>query len=591
MSWTGEVEFTILDGQAGVFSGPVQSVQAVIGCSESGTVGLVVPTRSPATLFSTFENGPLAQAAAMAVQAGGTVLAVRATTATVGSINNAGAVGGAITGATNATPIVITTTTAHNLVDGDVVTVASVGGNTGANGTFMVDVTGSTTFILLGSVGNGAYTSGGTTTRTGTIMSRAGSGTSELTFTGTPTDDYYIITNVLQGGTVGTDEIIIEVSMDAGRTFGPQFSLGTSTTYALADSDGFDSGMTLNISAGILSDGDTARVSTTGPQPNTAGIGVCLAALKAYAASSGAGWGSIHILGITSGSEATTIESGGSTNLDGLATNDKIFTRAIVSARDATLPAEWGGAGETEAAWMASLRSDFQSTNARRLSCGAGYYNTTAPYPTQIASTPSYRRPLAWSYAAREVAIPPQRHAGRVVDGPLAPIVVNATSDPADGFLYHNEALNPGLDYFIPGGSGRFTTARTHNGRTGFYITNPLSLAPIGSDFALLPLGLVMDVACALAQSALQQFINADLQAANNGTLLDKDAQTVYQAVWNAINTGMLGLSMISGFTVAVDQTQNILVTKKLVVTITILGRAYILEVDVTLGYATQLVA
>lgn len=76
-----------------------------------------------------------------------------------------------VSGATNATPIVITTASAHGLVDGQMVTVASVGGNTAANGTFFAKVTGysTTTFglysdpTLLSQVaGNGAYTSGGT---------------------------------------------------------------------------------------------------------------------------------------------------------------------------------------------------------------------------------------------------------------------------------------------------------------------------------------------------------------------------------------------------------------------------------------------
>jgi hypothetical protein len=75
-----------------------------------------------------------------------------------------------VTGATNATPIVVTTGT-HGLSDGDVVTISSVVGNTAANGTFYVKVTGfsTTTFALYsdntlttGVAGNGAYTSGGT---------------------------------------------------------------------------------------------------------------------------------------------------------------------------------------------------------------------------------------------------------------------------------------------------------------------------------------------------------------------------------------------------------------------------------------------
>ncbi len=67
---------------------------------------------------------------------------------------------GNITGATNASPIVITSA-GHGLQTGMKVTVANVGGNTAANGTFTVTYVGANTFSLDGSSGNGAYTSGG----------------------------------------------------------------------------------------------------------------------------------------------------------------------------------------------------------------------------------------------------------------------------------------------------------------------------------------------------------------------------------------------------------------------------------------------
>jgi hypothetical protein len=69
-----------------------------------------------------------------------------------------------INGATNATPIVISTTAAHLFSDNDTVVVASVGGNTAANGTWKITWLSSTTFSLDTSVGSGAYTSGGTAT-------------------------------------------------------------------------------------------------------------------------------------------------------------------------------------------------------------------------------------------------------------------------------------------------------------------------------------------------------------------------------------------------------------------------------------------
>ena len=70
----------------------------------------------------------------------------------------------AATGATNTTPIEITTVNAHGLATGAMLTIAGVTGNTAANGTWSIFVTGPTTFRLTGSVGNGAYTGGGSLT-------------------------------------------------------------------------------------------------------------------------------------------------------------------------------------------------------------------------------------------------------------------------------------------------------------------------------------------------------------------------------------------------------------------------------------------
>jgi hypothetical protein len=66
-----------------------------------------------------------------------------------------------ITAATNASPIVITVGTGHGLVNGESVEVGEVGGNTAANGIWTVANVTPTTFELVGSTGNAAYTSGG----------------------------------------------------------------------------------------------------------------------------------------------------------------------------------------------------------------------------------------------------------------------------------------------------------------------------------------------------------------------------------------------------------------------------------------------
>lgn len=70
-----------------------------------------------------------------------------------------------ITDATNATPIVVTST-AHDLLNGDMVSISGVTGNTAANGDWIITNQAANTFELVAldgttSVGNGAYISGG----------------------------------------------------------------------------------------------------------------------------------------------------------------------------------------------------------------------------------------------------------------------------------------------------------------------------------------------------------------------------------------------------------------------------------------------
>lgn len=66
-----------------------------------------------------------------------------------------------ITGATTATPIVVTST-AHGFTNGQYVEIEGVLGNTAANGVWVVANAAANTFELTGSVGAGSYTSGGT---------------------------------------------------------------------------------------------------------------------------------------------------------------------------------------------------------------------------------------------------------------------------------------------------------------------------------------------------------------------------------------------------------------------------------------------
>jgi hypothetical protein len=73
----------------------------------------------------------------------------------------------AITNATNAAPIAITTQNPHNLETGDIVVITGVNGNAAANGRFTVTVTGASSLTLDNSNGSGTYTNGGSASHIG----------------------------------------------------------------------------------------------------------------------------------------------------------------------------------------------------------------------------------------------------------------------------------------------------------------------------------------------------------------------------------------------------------------------------------------
>lgn len=579
MSATGNVEITITDGAAGAVIVPASTVQLVIGCCSGGVANQIVATRSPQSLQTNLQYGPLPEAAALSCNAGGTVLAMKATTNTAGLVTGSNVATLAITGSTGnaVTPIVLTVGSTTSLLTGMVVTIAGMTGNTNANGTWVITVLSGTTFSI-NATGNGAF--GGSPTAQYTGLTFTGTGTSVPTITGTPNDDTNVLLTVVVGATIGVTGGVFTISLDAGRTTGPNIALGTASTYVLPQT-----GMTINFAAGTLVKGDKIAFSTTAPTWTTAGILACLQAFQSsqYAT---AGIGSIHIVGVCSGANASTIEG----YLDTLATG-YLFERAMLESRDAKTPIAWGGVGETETAWLTAIQADFAAVSAKRLLAGAGYYNMPSAFPNPAAGAPRYRRPLTWAQAARQVAIPAQRHSGRVRDGSLSQIVIDPTNDPNDGFIYHDERLNPGLDILVPGGAGRFCSALTRVGEQGYFIQNPLLLSPIGSDFTIWPLGAVMDVACTITHQKASKIINSDVRVNQNGTLYENDARDIENTILLAINDNMTAVAMISSAKVSVDRTVNVQSTSKVKVTVTIYARGYVLEVDLFIGYGSAAAA
>lgn len=410
---------------------------------------------------------------------------------------------------------------------------------------------------------------------TAVVATTPGGSTSVVTVTVDTTpgawDAYYVKVRCLTGGTRGTAGIVVQVSLDAGRNYGSPIALGTATVLylgqgALNTPVVGGTGVQVNFAAGTLVAGDSWQFSTSAPYPNDAGIQAALAAFfsSQYAVQ---GVGSIHVVGdAPGGSTIANIQTSLQTGTAGF-----VYQRAIVELRDALAPAAWGGSGETEATWMTALGT-FVAGNAAqpRIAADAGHYNQPSAFANQAGGLPSYRRPLAWAHAVRRTQVSLQRRAGRVKDGPYANIVVNPQTDPADGFIYHDERTTPGLN------AARIGSALTwpKKGAGFFQCQEPLLSAP-GSQFTELAIGNVLDVACDIAYATGVEEVSDDLQAQKNGTLDPVALNTFQGSIQNALDQGMIQTPLVSNVTALVSTTANVVATGIIPVTVTVEPRAY----------------
>jgi len=131
----------------------------------------------------------------------------------------------ALSSVTNATPISVTTASAHGLSTGDTVSLVGVLGCTAANGVWKITVTGATTFTLDGSVGNGAYSAGSGTLQPGFIDDLSDSYLINNTVDGNTNFQPWAITDTPKTGTVS--QVIGTMVVDSGNNFNVNWAPGT----------------------------------------------------------------------------------------------------------------------------------------------------------------------------------------------------------------------------------------------------------------------------------------------------------------------------------------------------------------------------
>ena len=403
-------------------------------------------------------------------------------------------------------------------------------------------------------------------------------------------DQFFIVIQPTVSGTIGSAPgPTIQISADAGRTFGPPISLGAANSLYLGSgvlntpAPG-GTGLQLNFGAGTLKVGDSWKFGTVAPAPNAAGITAALAAFQAsqYGV---AGVGSIHVVGDTmhGGSVDTDIASIQTQLQAGVAIYE--YQRAIVELRDALTPAAYGGSGETEAVWIAALQTAVSGLTAQpRVCADGGNYNMGTAYANASFGLPEYRRSLAWAHAVIRTQIKLEQRAGRVKNAnqPYSQIDVNPATDPGDGFVYHDERTTPGL------AAARISCAMTwpKKGRGFYHCTEPLLCAP-GSQQAELVLGNVLDAACDIAYAQGVESVSDDLLLQANGTL-DTVALNILQGdIQQELTQGLTAPSYVSLVQAIVSPTANVLATGIIPVTVSVTPKGYVNALSETIFLAT----
>ncbi len=376
----------------------------------------------------------------------------------------------------------------------------------------------------------GAY---GTITKTGT-------GTSAITAGGSsPNDDYQVIVQWLNGGTIGSAGITYRYTLDGGNNWSGTLSLGTATTLGPLNVPvvGASSGIEFALGSGTIVTGDSFVCFTTRPQMQSSDL---IAALQGLLITK-APWDNILIdvdatptLVNDLDSWITSLEASGHYVFGWMNTRKKLFP----------LPT-----AESEATFftaMSTLLSSVATINVD-VGCDGGYLAS----PVTGLVMP---RPVSLAVATRKMSY------GLGVDPAFTgnpPIPGFGIDDINGNPLFHDEQIYPGIDAL------RLTTFRSLPGDTsGIYITNANILSAPGSSYVYDQHATVMNACCNVAFAQLRTELSKGVQTQppdpTTGAeyILETDAQSIEEVVNPPMQAAVAGQAQAAQF--VLSRTDNL---------------------------------
>lgn len=387
---------------------------------------------------------------------------------------------------------------------------------------------------------------------------RVGSSTGTVATTGSaPKDAYDVVVEVTATGTVAATSATVRISFDGGITWYTERQIAATIAFSAF-------GVTLVFAdAGggpvYFQDGDIFTFTTTAPTYSTSDL---QAALDAWIAS-GIRVRRIHVMGVSSSSLHTAIATR-------LATAEGVYKNArVIEETD-----DQGG-GESITTWQTGVIGDYNLETPRQMVV-PGWIEIVGP-----VSGFQLRRPFAWLVGPRAASIDISQDVGWVDLGSLAGAVVSDEYPiPQDGTLY------PALD-----GRG-FCYPMSRLGRSGVYASGGFMRVSSGDPNYRLATCQVLDEAIDQCVNQLLPYINADILANSDGTILESEAAAIDARLNRALRETLVDVSpkrispASDGVYATVSRDNNIVSTSRLIVTVTLTPKAYLSAITLNIGFA-----
>jgi hypothetical protein len=407
---------------------------------------------------------------------------------------------------------------------------------------YQLNVAGGTAYCMRVSAAT-AGTAGSVT------MSVDATSTGVATLSGAPYSNYSVlgkITSTGTGQTIGSGTMRAQVSLDAGNKFGAEFFVPTGGTCAISNS-----GLTANLNTGTWAYGDTFSATCKNPEWDSSGLTTAFAALAADTQP----WSLIHLVGYPQqGAASANLESMASLHaaldvlLAGL-TSRKKFVRCLMNAPACT---------------KAELIASSLTTTA-----SSDRIMVNAPLATVANPLDGYALQEPWStvIAGRLAQIPPSQSPGEPLLGKLLGVTAVTLSENTDTGIY---------DY-------GYCVAQRIPDFTGFYCDRGNVKCDTGSDYNTIMNGRVIDLVCRNANAIGYRYLNARIKVdKTTGKILDSEASAIEAYFTTQLRT-TCGTEF-SGISVAVNRNENLLTTKTLTVTISVVPFGYAENVEITIG-------